>query len=232
MKHLFFTPWLLLLTIPFAAGGQDCATMYDYFKEGVTLEYTHYDKKGKIESVAAQQVTKIDKSADTLIATFALASVDDKGKEVYQSTFPMKCHAGIVYVDMRAVVPPQQNSSQSPDLQIEVSGTDLTFPPDLKPGQALPDAEMEMTIRMGSIKVMNTKYYVKNRKVEAEEEVTTTAGTYKCMKISYDFEYKLMGTRTVHVLYWYAPAVGMVKSVSYDKKGNVESRMELTKFAK
>ncbi len=224
--------YLLFFAMPFAAMAQDCAKMYDYFKQGVKLEYTHYDKKGKIESVGTQEVTRIYKSVDTLVAVFAMTSVDEKGKEMYQNSFPVKCHAGTVFIDMRSVVPPQQNNEKSPDMQIEVQGTDQTFPPNMKPGQLLPDAEMEITMRLGTMMVMNTRYVIKNRKVEAEETITTTAGTYKCLKISYDFEYKLLGTRTIHTLYWYSPAVGMVQSISYDKKGKEESRMVLTKFVK
>lgn len=230
MKILFFIAFLFLGVMPGIA--QECAGMYDYFKEGVQLEYTHYDKKGKIESVNTQHVTRIENRRDTLVATFEVTSVDDKGKEVFRNTFPIKCHEGTVYMDMRGVVPPQQNQEGAPDMKIEVRGTDQTFPPDMKPGQILPDAEMEITVRMGDIQLMTTKYTIKNRKVEAAEAITTVAGTYKCLKISYDFEYKLMGTRSIHTLYWYSQAVGMVKSVSYDKKGNEESWIELTKFVR
>ena len=230
MKKTSF--YLLLLLMPWSAFAQDCAKMYDYYHKGVLLEYTHYDKKGKIESVNTQKVVGVNQHADTLIATFALTSVDEKGKEVYQNTFPVKCHAGTVYVDLRAVVPPQQNNNQSADMQMEVSGTDMTFPPAMKPGQSLPDAEMSLKMSLGGLQLMNVRYFIKNRKVEAEEAITTAAGTYKCIKISYDLEFKLMGTRTIHTLYWYSPSVGMIKSVTFDKKGNEDSRIELTKFVK
>ena len=224
--------YLFLLAMPCVVFAQDCVKMYDYYHQGVLLEYTHYDKKGKIELINTQKVTSVDQHADTLVATFALTSVDEKGKEMYQNTFPMKCHEGTVYLDMRALAPPQQNNGQSADMQIEVNGTDIVFPPGMKPGQSLPDAEMGMKMSLGGLQLMNTKYFIKNRKVEAEESVTTSAGTYKCFKISYDFEYKLMGTRLIHTMYWYSPSVGMIKSVTFDKKGNEDGRIELTKFVK
>ncbi|MCB9329810.1 MAG: hypothetical protein H6574_01890 [Lewinellaceae bacterium] len=215
----------LLLSVALAA--QDCAKMYDYFKEGVTLEYTNYNKKDKVEGVLTHRVGSIEEKSDSLIATINLTTTDAKGKQVSEVSYPMKCFQGVIYMDMRSLIP--QQSNQSPQVEVEMKGTDLTYPPDMKPGQTLPDAEMEMTMRMGGIQLMNNRYQIKNRKVEAEESVTTTAGTYSCLKISYDFEYKLMGTRTTHTEFWYAPEVGMVKSVNYDRKGNVESRSELTK---
>jgi hypothetical protein len=222
---------LFLAALPLFTAAQDCADMYDYFKEGVTLEYTNYGKKGKVESVTTQRISRVEESADTLIAVIEATSVSEKNKKPNQFTFPIKCHAGTIFVDMRSVVP-QQDMGDMPDLEIEINGTDLTYPPDLKVGQTLPDSEMEFTMRMGGMQIMNTKYFITNRKVETRENVTTTAGTYDCFKISYDFEYTLMGKRTSHTEYWYAPSVGMVKSVSYDKKGNEDSRMELTKFSK
>ena len=206
--------------------------MYDYFQEGVTLEYTHYNKKGKVEMVNTQKVTGISHVADTLVATITTKMVNEKGKEMYQGGFPMKCHAGTIYMDMRSMAPPQQASGQSDDMKVQIRSTDQVYPADMKVGQSLPDAEMEMTMSLGALQIMSTQYFIKNRKVEAEESVTTAAGTYKCLKISYDFEYKLMGTRTNHTVQWYAGSVGMVKSISYDKKGEEESRMELSKFVK
>jgi len=224
--------YLALLALPFVSAAQDCAKMYGFLGKNVQMEYTHYDKKGKVSMVNTQKVVQLENRKDTLVATLDVRSVNEKGKELYNNTLPMKCYAGTVYMDLRSMVPPQQNTKQSGDVQIEISGSDLVFPPAMKAGQSLPDAEMGMIMRLGTLQMMNTRYYIKNRKVEGEESVTTPAGTYKALKISYDFGYKFMGTHNLHTLYWYAPEVGMIKSVSYDKKGNEDSRIELTKFVK
>ncbi len=221
--------YLLFCALPCATSAQDCAEMFDYLKPGVTLEYTNFNKKGKLESVNTQKVTHVGRLGDTLVATFAMTVANEKGKELLNNTFPMKCHAGTVFMDMRSIVPQQPSS---PDMSMEISSTDQVFPANMKVGQTLPDAEMDMKVSMGGLQLMNTHYTMKNRKVEAEETVTTTAGTYKCLKISYDFEFKLLGVRSYHTEYWYSRQVGMVRSVNYDKKGNEETRMELTKVTK
>ena len=177
---------LLLSTFSIAVGAQECAEMFDYLKVGVTLEYSNFNKKGKLESVNTQKVTQVGHWGDTLVATFAMTTTNEKGKELFKSTFPMKCHAGTVFMDMSSMVPQQQNS---PDMQVAVTSTDQVFPANMKVGQTLPDAEMDMKMSMGGLQLMNTHYSMKNRKVEAEETITTAAGTYKCLKISYDFEF-------------------------------------------
>lgn len=223
---------LLMLVLPFGLYAQDCSDMFSYLREGVTFEYTNYDKKGKVESVGTQKVAGVEERNDTLIANINFSMVDKKGKEAYTNSFPLKCYDKVFYVDMRSVIPQQSNQNQSPDMQIEVNGDDLTFPPDMKPGQTLPDGEMEMKMSMGAIRLMSVKYATKNRKVEARETITTPAGTFDCVRISYDFEYQLMGTRTEHIEYWYDGSVGMVKSVTYDKRGEEKSRTELTRLEK
>lgn len=228
-KSLYY---LLFIAMPLTAAGQKCAEMYDYLKVGATLEYTHYDKKDQVQSVMTQRVTKVEEVKDTLIATVEITSVDEKGKNEVKTTVPVKCYQGVIYMDMRSIIPPSQDKEQSADIQIEVKGTDLTFPHQMEPGQTLPDAEMQMIMRMNGMQLGTMRYWIKNRKVEVKETVKTPAGEYEGTKISYDFEYKLLGTRTNRTEAWYSPAVGMIKSLQYDKNGNVDSRMELTKFKK
>jgi len=222
---------LLLTALPFFATAQDCAAMYEYLKEGVLLEYTSYGKKGKAESTSTQRVTRMEQSGDTIIAVLDVVITSGKDKNSQQFTGYTKCHDGTIYVDPRAIMP-LYDAGQTPDMQVEVSGTDMPFPADLKPGQTLPDNTFEVSMRMNNIQVMKTQYSIKNRKVESAGDVTTPAGTYPCVKITHDFEYKLIGTRTNRIETWYNPTVGTVKSITYDKRGNEESRTELTKFSK
>lgn len=211
---------------------QDCSEMFEFFREGAMLEYTHYDKKGKPETIHTHHITRLEQSKDTLIAYTEVTIIQAKNnKETAKYTVPIKCCKETLFFNMRSITPPVE-AGQSPDIQMEFSGTDLSYPRNLRVGQTLPDSEMEMVARMGSLQLMKNRYVIKNRRVEAEESVTTSGGTFKCYKIAYDFEFQLLGTRTSRNEVWYAPAVGTVKSVSYDNKGREESRMELTKFSK
>ncbi len=229
MKNMMTAAVLLL-----AANGiwaqTNCSELYDYFKKGLKLEYTSYDAKGKVESVNTQEVLDVTVDADTVIALVQSNIAGKKGEQEFAGTFPIKCHQGILYFDMQSMIPPQQGAgSEGTDMSLEIKSTDMIFPADMQVGMALPDCDMEMKMSMGSIAIMNTKYHIKNRKVEGRETVTTSAGVFDCLKISYDFEYNMLGKRTDHVEYWYAKSKGlMIKTVSTDSKGKERSRMELT----
>jgi hypothetical protein len=134
---------------------------------------------------------------------------------------------------MRSMVPGIPTSaSESQDMQVEISGDALLYPPDMQPGQTLPDGYVDMKMFMNGMKLFGSRYNMTNRKVEGRESMTTKAGTFDCIKLSYDMEYKFMGSRTSHSEIWYSERVGMVKSITYTKKGGIDSVMELTKFTK
>jgi hypothetical protein len=68
-----------------------------------------------------------------------------------------------------------------------------------------------------------------NRKVETIEDLTVPAGTFNCLKIIGDVSGKVLGLSiSGKSAQWYSPGVGMVKSESYDKKGELSSSMVLT----
>ena len=73
-------------------------------------------------------------------------------------------------------------------------------------------------------------FSITNRKVEAIETITTAAGTFDCVKISYDVESKMMFTIKAKGAEWYALETGLVKSESYDAKGKLTGSQELVKL--
>ena len=66
-----------------------------------------------------------------------------------------------------------------------------------------------------------------------EEKISTTAGKFNCMKISYLKRSKVMvKTTTIRVLEWYAKGIGLVKSETYDMKGKINGKTLLVKVTK
>jgi hypothetical protein len=232
MKNLSI--FLFFFALPVFAHAQDCALISNYYKVGAQLEFTDYGRDGKVKGMRKQQVVQMVNIHDTLYTMLFTTYINKKGKETDQYTIPLKCHGGNFFIDMHTVVPPQKQmeSSSDPDVKIKIISTDQVFPNKMKAGQSLADAALEIKTWMNGIQIIDTKWHMKNRKVEKEESVTTTAGTYDCLKITCDFEYNLLGTHSMACAYWYAPGLGYVKSVSYDKKGNELTRSELTKYTK
>ncbi len=230
MKNLLFL--LLLAAWLQPALAQDCAATYGVLKEGTRLEYTNFNKKGEADLTIKQLCRKVETSNDTIIAVMDAQGINEKGEEAYARSYTLKCLAGVFYMNMQALLPAQAGGATNPGMEMQIEGGELAYPSDMQPGQTLPDAEMLIKVSMSGMQLMKTRYHITNRKVESAEKVTTKAGTFDCMKITYDLEMNLLGKKTYRAAQWIAKNVGMVRTENYDKKGGVEGSMQLTLFQK
>lgn len=111
---------------------------------------------------------------------------------------------------------------------IKVSGElSITINPDMADGTKLPDKRIRI-----SIGNENMSYNIWEAKVEGREEITTPAGTFKCLKVSYVNMINAGGeNKKIHVTEWFAPGLGAVK-VMQTIEGKLLITQELVKFAK
>ena len=114
------------------------------------------------------------------------------------------------------------------DLDITIEGDNLGYPAGMKPGDQLKDGRVTMTI--GESPMMNTTITIFNRIVEAREEIITDAGTFSCLKISYDMETKSVITLRASAVEWIAKDIGVVRSENFSKKGKLTGYSVLTKL--
>ena len=94
----------------------------------------------------------------------------------------------------------------------------IEYPASMQPGDQLKDANMNLEIDNSGMK-QSVVMVVNNRKVEAKESVTTTAGTWECFKITSKnkISIKTMGVGipvNFDSTEWYAPGFGIVKTES------------------
>jgi len=209
---------------------QDCATFFP-FEKGANLEYTFYDAKGKVTNVSSQKVAILDDAGvEGLTAQVDAIMLDKNGKELNKANYKVTCKANTLYMDLTALMP--QTTQSLSDLEVQMSGDQLQLPATLTAGQTLPDAHLEMKAGSGGMNLMKIIIDITERKVDGKESVTTPTGTYDAYKISYLTTVKTLIGKSLKTVAWYAPKVGLVKQETYDKKGNLDSSMILTKFSR
>lgn len=222
---LFFLIGILSLT------AQDNCSKFYPMTEGVTMEYTNYNKKGKVEGVSSYTVTNSDTDGNTTNATMAINLKDEKGKEIYSTDYKLSCTGNMVTLDYESLLPSDM-MNQYGDMDIEVSGNDIEIPNDLSVGQNLADANVTMNISMSGIN-MKIAVDMLKRKVEKKENVTTPAGTYDCYVLYSENQSKVMMANQVYPSrVWLAEGVGMVKQETYKKNGDLMSSTMLTAYSK
>ncbi|MCB9188282.1 MAG: hypothetical protein H6599_03260 [Flavobacteriales bacterium] len=208
---------------------QECGNFIP-MKEGYKWEVTNFNKKGKEEGKSVNTVSSVVNENGLTTAKVDIVSTD--GKDEITTSFDISCDGTTFKMGMTFFLPAEQmEQMQSVEsMEVELDMEDMEFPNELEVGQDLKDAQMTMTAKMNGIQVMNTTTIIKNRKVLGKESITTASGTYDCFKIE-QTSYVKMGfiEREVKSISFLSEGIGVVRSESYDKKGELDSYSEITK---
>ena len=197
-------------------------------KEGMVLVYKNFDKKDKVTGTMKYTIEKVNISGNDIDITYLCESLDNKEKLVFKDEITVHQKGDILYVDMGNFINKAAFQQEgSIPAEVEVKGNNMEIPLNPVPGQTLPDANIEMAMKMGFVN-MKISADVTNRKVEAIEEISVTGGSFKCYKFSGDVNSVAMGIKVqAKTVEWFAKGIGTVKTESYDKKGNLSGRTEL-----
>lgn len=202
-------------------------------KEGIVLTYKNFDKKNKLTSEVKYTVKQVKESGNDVDITYLCESLDSKGKLVFNEEITMHQKGDILYFDMSNFINKaafQKNGEIPAD--VTVKGNNMEIPLNPQPGQALPDASVEMSMKMGFVN-MKIGADVTNRKVEDIEDVLVPAGNFKCYRFSGDVTAVALGIKSkVKSIEWYAKGIGTVKMETFDKNGSLTSTTELVDISK
>jgi hypothetical protein len=224
---LFFSMCMVLSNTSFT---QVCNTYY-FMKSNSTVEQSHFDDKGKLSLKTSYKVNEVKQADNGTEAAVSQKVVDAKGKVISEGNATIRCDGNDLFIDMRLSMPA---GPVAPGGELDATSRKayMAYPNSMKPGDKLENSSFSMQINQGSI-LQTVELKVLNRNVEKEESITTPAGTWKCMKISFDMD---MSTRTAGIRIpfrmkgseWYAAGFGVVKTESFNKNGKLVGTSEIT----
>ncbi len=213
-----------------SVNAQDCATFMP-MEEGYKWEITNFNKKGKEQSKVTHTIESASVADGVTSAVINMVSTD--GKDEHETTYSFTCDGSTFKMSMDIFLPEEtmEQMQNMESMEVEMDMDDMEFPTKLEVGQELTDATMTMEAKMNGIKVMGTTVTIKERKVVSKESITTSAGTFECYKIEQISAMKMgFMDREFKSVSYFAEGVGVVRSESYDKKGNLESYSEITQI--
>jgi hypothetical protein len=206
-----------------------CTSAYAPLTDGMEWDYTSYDKKGKISAVSTQHVESLDDTKSGFEAVILHKTLNEKGEELSKGNYIIECKGDDIWMDLSNML--DANAMQAfTDMEISIENERMDIPNAPKVGQELADGSISIKAATGGMSLLNMKLRCFDRKVEKMEQLTTSAGTFDCVKITQQTEFKMIVKRTSTTATWYAKGVGMIRTESYDKKGQLESRTELTRL--
>jgi hypothetical protein len=224
--------WIAAFMMAFDSFSQDCQGLL-LMQQNKTIELTFYNKKGEPNGKQVYQVSNVATAGNTTTANLNSEMFDKKGNSMAKTANSIKCTSGMILIDMKMMLP-QQQSEKYASADAKAQSTYLEYPAVFHIGDALKDGNLTMDLSnhpaggpsgppgappgppgMGQ----SLKLVVTDRKVEAQESITTEAGTWNCYKISFKSKMtvktgpfgipaNLDGTE------WFAPGFGIVKTQS------------------
>jgi Fe-S cluster assembly iron-binding protein IscA len=99
-------------------------------------------------------------------------------------------------------------------------------------GQSLPQGKIEMSVEANGTRLFGSTVIIKDRKVEAKESITTSAGTFECFKVSSVVETKSIMSMESKTIQWIAEGIGIVKTENLSKNGKLIGSQVLTGIKK
>jgi len=212
----------LIMTMFVIAIGAGLYAQDSFFpsKAGMVLTYANNDAKGNTQGYTVLTIKDVKGSGNNITVTYAGSTLDKNRKATSpEITSQVVIKNGVAIMDINQMIPADMKNQ---GVKIDVSGTPVELPADLKAGQALKPSEITMTMDLGIMK-MNTQ--VKSEgKCLVIEDVKVPAGTFKCHKITQTITTTGMGiNNVVTTIEWLAPNIGQVKTETYDDKNNLVS---------
>ena len=202
-------------------------TAMAFFQKGAEILAKTYNKAG-VE--VSSQLTKVLE-----------VSEQDGFKKETNVTFSYKCNGKSVFFDIASMYRTEAKNKDS-----SFQSSEFEFPLEVKVGETLPDISSSMESEQGGMK-MSMTFTISNRQVEAEESITTEAGTWKCFKISNEINVamdvpgmdakmkemmaSMQSENIMTATTWFTPELGVVKTEVY-RNGELESTNRIVSISK
>ena len=200
--------------------------------KGTKWEITNYSSKGKETGKTSYEL--VDKVDTDNGATFTIEATSYGKKEdvIYTNRYDAHCKNGEFEFDMAFKIDGAAlQSYQSMDVDVNASNFEIPTMDEIV-GTTLKDGSLVLKIGASNVTMFKMTVLVTDRKVEAKEDKTTPAGTFKCMVLSQKVSTKMMVKVEGSSKEWYAEGIGLIRSESYNKKGKLTRYSELTKLEK
>lgn len=221
-----------------------CHTMQaQYFctTQGTELHYVNYDEAGQSLSNETVTVYNVVKNASGESAQYLAKIVTNKTKNntsytLYNWNYDgnvTTCQEDLMYGPyIKSDSDPAKYDSKARQAmaeELKLKGDNsFTIKKHASAGESIPDRTYSLIFNM-----LKNEINISGAAYMGEEKVSTTAGKFDCIKISYLKRTKIvLKTETLRVTEWYAEGIGLVKSESYNTKGEPDGKTILVKIVK
>ncbi|WP_299258866.1 hypothetical protein [uncultured Aquimarina sp.] len=221
---------LIIFAYTFINAQNNCSQFYPS-KAGTTITIHHFNHKNKLTSKTSYEVLDVNSSGSRSKITMSMYLSDaKKQKKITEAQFTVTCDGGTTTLDPESIISPNL-FNQYKNMKYSIEGKGIDIPNSLSVGQELPDGQVTMSIDAGVMSIDMT-VDLKKRKVESQEIITTSAGSFNCYLITYINETNMsMGMKqTFYIKQWIAKNIGLVQQETTKPNGKLISKSILAKL--
>ncbi|MBA9077489.1 hypothetical protein [Rufibacter quisquiliarum] len=220
----------LLAFLPEYLFAQDCTQPLGLSKNTEFI-YQVTDKgreNGILHNKVVQQMNNQD---GVFTTTFKSARMDKNKRTKTIEEFRIRCNGDSIYLDAKLLLR-EQALKAFDGKDFDFTPKDIAYPKVLAVGQQLPTGKLGVRVRSSNVDISTISMVASNRKVVAQEKLTTPAGTFDCFKITYQYEVELdargIALRDVYqVEEFFSPEHGIIKCQFTNKRGKKAKGLEL-----
>lgn len=206
---------------------------YTYFpsETGQEWSYKSYDRRNRLTGSSLHTIA-IENTGGMTVKSISfdkngepLGFKDDEGNiQVYEVDYDIFCIDGGLYMPPESVTHSFTNLFEG--LEVDVSGDNfLVSNGIMNTDMTLPDYHIKMKVNAAALKI---EINVSSRRITGSETIETPAGTFQCLTMEQNTNTKVgFINRQNRTVSWIAPGIGMVKSITYKRNGNVLSTTQL-----
>jgi len=216
----------------------DCAHPFG-LSDNMEVVYQLQDAGGKatgtmrnrVVSLGSEQNKKKTLTTNTVLVKSGTYDLKNKLLRLQDLTF--RCRQDTSFTDGSAELNPESLRSFR-DRRFAYAPVPLAWPNQPTVGSELPGGGITVQVSSTAVDIAKVYTTVQKRRITGTESVTTPAGTFQCYKVEAERESAtaaradMVMRTTIKVVDYYSPAVGIVKTEVYDKKGKLEQVRLLT----
>lgn len=234
MKKMITLMGTLLLGASQMFGQQDCFQLFPT-TPGTLLHTNTFTPKGELMCMSFYRIQSVSQYHNGSQMEISYAVNNNAGEEIGQGQLLAKCTDNTLYLNLvnRTISPEMIHIMSS---HTELISEFLDYPQ--LPTLSVPDGEDIFAMEGGEFVIkskknpeLNLRVVVSNRGYLGVEKIKTPAGEFDAYKIAFDFAvHKEKKTIYYNGIEWYAEGAGIVRTETYDSKGDLINYSVLNKI--
>ena len=200
-------------------------------EKGMTQLTANLNSNGRIEGYNLMAVKDVKVSGNDITVIYTVQILDRNRKpdsKAGEREYSVKINAGVLEFELKNMM---DAFFAAQNMNYTLTDSKLFIPSGMAPGSKLRDAWMKIVVNVPIIGSVTADVAMTDIVCAGIETVTVPAGTFEAYKVTQTSTTVTKGWIKPTVINtgvtWYVRGIGVVKTISYDDKGKVESSAEL-----